>query len=223
MDLHDVLRRAVLDPASLLADPPGQHLEAAAGRTIYFAGDPSDQVYLLLEGQVCCTLGDESPRPVLFLQAPALFGDGAVLAQSVARENVVALTPTRLVAVAATEFLSAYGKQPELTLLLARDLAERNSQSLATLELQLLALPERILALLLTLYPDDGDIELLAADFASLTGATTKSVSKAIAKLKAESLIEETSDRRVVLNRELAAQRHLPELPGLYHQLALTR
>jgi CRP-like cAMP-binding protein len=161
----------------------GPALRARSGQEIFAEGDPSDTVFILVEGQVALTVatpgGEPAERNTLLLRAPALFGDRDVLSENGCLEGARCLVPARLLALDAADFRAEWAADPELRKVLARDLARRYTAAILLQRLQELPLPSR-LPLLQAAAPREWP-PLTPAMLALLANATSKSISRALA------------------------------------------
>src|SRR5688572_30330115 len=67
-------------PPELWESWSGAAVQTRADQQVYEAGDPADDLYLLLEGSLCVRTGVEQRQIALVLDAPALWGDVELLA-----------------------------------------------------------------------------------------------------------------------------------------------
>src|SRR5687767_6643164 len=90
--LLDILRTLSSEPRGGV--PAGRSLRTKVGQALYFQGDPSDAVYVLVAGEVrlSVSLGEETqPQITLLCQAPTVLGDRDLLAGVPSREHVLCL------------------------------------------------------------------------------------------------------------------------------------
>jgi len=185
MDTLSALRgilAGTLDP-SVIGGLRG--LRARQGQTIFDEGDPSDAIYLLIEGRVRTLVSQgqgDGTHTTALLRAPALFGDRDLLLEREAAETAVCLSASRLYAWESGHFLERWRAEPELQRWLSRDLAARYAASLELTALQLSSLA----ALVRALWADaeaNGEPRPSAGELALVTGAAHKSVQRAISSL----------------------------------------
>jgi CRP-like cAMP-binding protein len=161
----------------------GAGLRARRAQEIYSQGDPADTVYVLIEGEVTLTVGPSSDRGqrernTLLLRAPAILGDRDVLTSKVYLEGARCLTPARVLAWEAHEFLDCWRTDAVFQAALSLDLAHRYARSIALRAMDALPLETRIPHLL-------GAAGLNRTDTATeylelLFNTTAKSISRAL-------------------------------------------
>lgn len=167
-------------------------LRARQGQTIFDEGDPSDAVYLLLEGRVRTLVSQGqggATHTTGLLSAPALFGDRDLLLGREATETAVCLASSRLLAWESASFLGFWQADPEAQRWQTKDLAARYARSLELTALQLSSLGAFIAAL----WADaetNGQPRPQAAELAAITGAAHKSVLRAISGLDPAAALE---------------------------------
>lgn len=197
MKLAEAIRRAIEHRHLELTTLAGA-VRARRGQIVFHERDPADTVYLLLEGMVEALITGADPetneRPVLLLEAPAVFGDREILSETNALETMRCLTPVQLLTFSAERFLEEWTSDADLRERLARDLAMRYSRSLALAALQLAPLRDRILGFLLFL---EGRSEIFsnpARSLSALVGANEKTVSRMLLRLREEGAVIEAED-----------------------------
>src|SRR5688572_22112201 len=92
----------------------GPALRIRRGQAVFHEGDPSDAIYLLIEGEMRMFVArpdDGDERTTLLLRAPAIFGDRDLLAEGPARESAAALTPARLAIFEHERFFEAWSER----------------------------------------------------------------------------------------------------------------
>lgn len=181
------IRADVPTALDLAISSGAQHLRARLGQTIFYEGDPSDAVYVLIEGEVRSFVSraeDTNAKTTLLLRAPALFGDRDVLTGTSARETTVCLTPSRLLSWPSDTFFEAWTADTNLRSLVAQDLAARYTRTLELAALQLSPLVDFVQAVLRDRELRGDHARPKAADLAPITGAAPKTVARALARLR---------------------------------------
>lgn len=191
-------------------------LRVRAGQSVLFEDDPSDAVYLLVDGhlQFSMSRGNEGSAHVTHLaQGPCLFGDRDLLGGRPAQESVMALDAARVLRFPADDFLAAWGQDAHFAHWCIADMNHRFAQSLQVGRWSGLVLPLR-LALYLRAHPAPNSAAWLSA----VTGAQEKSVLRALASLrKDERLVEDPASGALVVNEaRLEADIDLPPLRPLW-------
>ncbi len=103
-----------------------QHLRAqsvAPGGIISVRGEPATAMYFIVSGEVQIRLQDR----VLQMSAGEFFGERALLQEQVRRATVIAVKPTRLLALSAEDFASLTDKYPKLRERIQQEAAPHNS------------------------------------------------------------------------------------------------
>jgi len=208
--------------AALGGEIEAQSLRAKKGQLVFHRGDPSDSIYLLVEGEVRSFIpsshAESREQTSLLSRGPALLGDRDILAGISARESVVCLTPARFLAWDAEHLVRGFSESEALRGVLARDLATRYARALEQAALQQAPLPHRLAMLLWALQGmETPSIPLLAI----LAGATPKSITRARAQLRESGVLQASG----VDGRELdlsAIEAMGIDAPGpLFHSLEL--
>jgi CRP/FNR family cyclic AMP-dependent transcriptional regulator len=178
--LLDALRAASADqpPAS------GKRLRAREGQALFHDGDPSDEVYLLVSGEVrLAVVGKgEGERTTLLCRAPALVGDRDLLADTPAREAGLCLTACELYLFGRAQLFAELKHDP-LRAWLHRDLAVRYVRSLELQRLSAHTLTYRVAAFL----RDAAERQVAAPGtryLCSVLGATDKAVLRSLSSLR---------------------------------------
>jgi CRP-like cAMP-binding protein len=155
----------------------GRALRVKRRQVVFHEGDPSDGVYLLIEGEVRTFAGtDDAERTTSLLRAPALFGDRDAIAGVDAQDGASALLPSRLLVFDRADLDALVAADAAFVL---RDLAERGARAAALASLAMLPIADRVLRI-----ASDAaaipDLDYLA----DIAGATPKSISRAVAELR---------------------------------------
>jgi CRP/FNR family cyclic AMP-dependent transcriptional regulator len=104
----------------LLADVDGRSFKA--GETIFRAGDPADEAFVVQSGTVEIRVGD---RVVETLSEHGIFGEMALIDEGPRSATVVAVTDAKLVPVGQKQFLFLVRETPYFALNVMRVLARR--------------------------------------------------------------------------------------------------
>jgi CRP-like cAMP-binding protein len=184
------------NPRDLWDSWPGVSLRTRSDQQVYEAGDPADDVYLLLDGSLIVRTGEDQRQVALVLEAPAMWGDIELLAAAPLRAasldavGVACLLrfdlPALLAARSKTSFLEWH----------ERDLAERLHRMLLSGSGAWAPLERRLLHLLRVFA---GREERLAPErLARMTGASLKAVQRALRKIEQEAATEAASPESFV-------------------------
>jgi len=129
LQAHDLF--AGLDPVRLevlafTAERPG----FAAGETLFEAGDPADDAYLILEGEgvMLAHVGEEAPggaRRALRLDRGDLIGETALFQEGLRRSTVRAASPMQTLKISRYLFQRLMEEFPEMAGAVARALSAR--------------------------------------------------------------------------------------------------
>jgi NTE family protein len=77
--------------------PELDELQYGAGDTVFREGDPGDGLYLIRRGSVGVSVGSsDQPRIVAVLDAPAYFGEMALLSDAPRSATILALRPLQV-------------------------------------------------------------------------------------------------------------------------------
>ena len=115
---------SAVDLARLVPDLEEYHF--APGEAVFCEGDPSDGLYLIRAGTAEVTVTEEGEaQTVTVLEAPAHFGEGALLTDEPRSTTVIAATPLAVWKLPRERFTSLVDDHPHLALRLAEELAER--------------------------------------------------------------------------------------------------
>ncbi|MEZ4272132.1 MAG: Crp/Fnr family transcriptional regulator [Myxococcota bacterium] len=195
--LTDVLQRLLAGAVGqdeLWRSHRGQAVRIGAGKIVYHQSDPSDAVYLLVDGELRAFVGEGSEtKTTLLLRAPAVFGDRDVLVGEHAAESVVSLGASRLFIWQAQSFEAEFTSNALLRQVLWDDMARRYTRSLELGLLQLSTVDVRIAA---TTHEASGHQESMPIEYmAMIWGISTRSVARALANLRRAPGIEQEQQR----------------------------
>lgn len=156
-------------------------------------GDQSDSLYVVLSGKVKVFLSDEEGKEVtLNVQGEGeYFGELALLDSAPRSASVVTMEATRLAVISKSGFEECMKKNPEISLIISRNLARRlrelseNVRSLALMDVY-----GRVARTLLEMAEDEGKEgkkvirqKLTQRDIASMVGASREMVSRILRDL----------------------------------------
>ena len=190
-------------PEELLADlVENGHVRTYRSHSyVTMQGDPSDDVFMLLEGKLEVSTVSPESRPQLhtLLEPVRLFGELGVLAGTERSASVLCLEDSRIWVLGRERFMSLVGSEPSMALGLLGAMArqvlskEAIADDLVWLDLRG-RLAKRLLELATTPESDGPPVvpPITQADLASLCGVTRESVSKTLTSF----------DRRGLLRRE---------------------
>ena len=196
---------------------------AKPGELILDFGDPSGEVFFILGGAVQVLLRTSEGKEFLFgeIQEGGCFGELSAIDGQARSANVTARTAARLCIVTGSAFLDAVFASPPLCLNLLRLLTQRlreNGERL--LEIATLPIRQRLALTLCRLArPRKGSMEMMIISpplthqvLAILIGARREAVSREMADMAAQGMIETTRSAIVILRPDLL--RKQPGLPG---------
>jgi CRP/FNR family transcriptional regulator, cyclic AMP receptor protein len=172
-------------------------------------GDPSTEVYLLLDGRLEISTASPESRSQLkaTLEPVRLVGELGVLAETERSASVLALEESRIWTLDRAAFVSFLEEQPSVALSLMRSLARQVLSKEATADdLVWLDLKGRLAKRLLQLAAPDasGEVAMVPpitqADLASLCGVTRESVSKTLTAFARRGLVRREGHRYALLD-----------------------
>jgi CRP/FNR family transcriptional regulator/CRP/FNR family cyclic AMP-dependent transcriptional regulator len=181
-------------------------------------GDPSDEVFMLLEGRLEVSTVSPEARPQLqtLLEPVRLFGELGVLAGLERTASVLCLEDARIWTLGREEFMSLVAAQPSMAVGLLQAMARQvlSKESMAD-DLVWLDLKGRLAKRLLQLATTSeagGPLvvpSITQADLASMCGVTRESVSKTLASFDRRGFVRREGRSYVLLDPE--ALRRLAE------------
>lgn len=180
-----------------------------AGSYVTMQGDPSSEVFMLLEGRLEIATSSSSSGSQLQgrLEPVRLFGELGVFAETERTASVLCLDEARIWVLEREAFISLVSEVPTLAIGLLRAFArqviakETSADDLAWLDLK-----GRLAKRLLQLARDDGPDGVPAvppisqADLASLCGVTRESVSKTLAGFGRRGIVRRDGRRYLLLD-----------------------
>ncbi len=170
----------------------------APGQTVLEAGDPTQEVFFIAEGEVRFVTRSPGGHEIILneMAAGGFFGEIGAIDGGPRSAGVVALTRTRICAIAAAPFMTFALSTPEASRhvmrLLARLVREKDER---LLELTVLPVRARLIALLLRLArPRDGGGRAVSPprphhELAARIGTRREVVSRTISALQREGMI----------------------------------
>jgi len=227
MDPKEILSRLTGHP--MLADLEPNILDAVirssklvhfrAKRTLLKEGDPSDQVYYLLEGAVRVYHREKGGNEVLvkLFRGPALFGEMEVIAERPFLEYVTTLEPSDILLIPAKIFRKLVNTQKQLAVELVHDLAARlciathNEKALAFCDVD-----TRLANLLLDYAAIAGEptdtgvritVRLTQESMAHDLGVSRKSLVRALGKLQKQKVLKKHEGRYEILDADALTKR----------------
>jgi len=190
------------------------HTRSYGKNTIIISeGDLSDALYLVDEGKVKIYISDEDGREMLLniLEGGDYFGELSLIDQSPRSASAMTMTDTRLSMIAARDFRTVLGENPEIALKLITELAGRMRNLTQTVRrLALLDVYGRVTTTLLSLATEvDGtrrvEPKLTQQEIANMVGASREMVSRILKDLKTGGYLEIGKDA-IVIRKQLPAK-----------------
>lgn len=122
------------DPLAYL--PCSTILEYRKGQTVYSQEQPSNSIYLVIDGKVkVCRLADDGRQVVVDIYQPdEFFGESAFLGLPQRTEMAIALEPTKLMTWTTSEIEELATRRPKLALALVQLLVHRSIEFGARIE-----------------------------------------------------------------------------------------
>jgi hypothetical protein len=183
-------------PRDLWESWSGVSLRTRADQQVYEAGDPADDIYLLLDGSLIVRTGEDQRQVSLVLEAPALWGDVELLAAASVRAASLDAVGVACLLRFDLESLHAARSKPGFLEWHDRDLAQRLHRMLLSGSGVWAPLERRLLHLLRVFA---GREERIAPErLAKMTGASLKAVQRALKKIEQESASEPASPESFV-------------------------
>ena len=185
----------------------------AAEQTIYFEGDPGENLHLVASGKVKLTRLASSGREVLLdiLQGGEYFGHFAIASQPGYSETAVAQTDCCILQISAQNFETVMNRYPEVTMKVLKAVGQRLEESQEIIkQLSVYTVEERIAATLIRVARKLGEqkqtgmliqIPFSRQDLAAMTGTTVETVSRVMSRFSTEGLI--STGRRWVVLRDI--------------------
>lgn len=187
--------RRLLDATELLAELPEEMRVSLAekgtehildkGDLLFQQGDPSDTLFVVLDGQVAVATRSNDGREslVAVLESGGVFGDMGMFDGEPRSADARALDDSRVLGIPYTDVRAALEARPELLWVVARVLAQRlRATDEALADAVFLDVPARTAKRLLELAGDSDavDVPMTQEDLAGLVGASRERVNKAL-------------------------------------------
>jgi CRP/FNR family cyclic AMP-dependent transcriptional regulator len=182
--------------------------------TIIRAGDPTDMLYVVINGRVKVLLSDDQGREVILsLLGPGeVFGEMGLLDDSPRSANVVTQEPCELLSISKADFKRSLAENSELSLMVMRGLVKRLREADRKIgSLALMDVYGRVARLLLEMAEDiDGEKvvvkKLSKQDIAKMIGASREMVSRVMKDLQLGGYLEVRGRSIVLRNNMLLAE-----------------
>ena len=189
---------------------------ARAGERLLSAGQPAEQFYLILEGQVkVFRLSPKGDEQILHLYGPGkTFGEAAVWTGGKFPANAEAVTDGRLLAVRRQVIGQLITRDPETALGMLAGLSDKLQEFAALIDdLSLKEVPARLAGVLLAESKRAGaftfELTQTKRQLAARIGTVAETLSRALKKLEEAGLIEVTGKQIAIL--DVAGLRELYE------------
>jgi len=182
--------------------------------TIIGAGDPTDSLYIVINGRLKVLMSDEQGREVILsLLGPGeFFGEMGLLDDSPRSASVVTQEPCDLLSISKTDFKRSLMENFELSLMVMRGLVKRLREADRKIgSLALMDVYGRVARLLLEMAEDiEGEKvivkKLSKQDIAKMIGASREMVSRVMKDLQLGGYIEVRGRSVVLHNNVLLAE-----------------
>jgi len=190
--------------------------------TVFSEGDPSDWLYIVVEGRVKITkVSHEGKEIILEIIEPGdFFGGIAVLRGFPYPANAVAMEDANLLKVSKANLLRILDRFPPVMNFMAQNIGDRMKDFQENLKnIALERVEMRIASLLLKLAERTGgggiDIRLTKQDIADMVGTTVETAIRTMSRFRKLGLIEEKKGRIAIKDPEGLASRsgHRPARP----------
>jgi CRP/FNR family cyclic AMP-dependent transcriptional regulator len=174
--------------------------------TIIGAGDPTDSLYIVINGRLKVLMSDEQGREVILsiLGPGEFFGEMGLLDDSPRSASVVTLEPCELLSISKTDFKRSLAENFDLSLMVMRGLVRRLREADGKIgSLALMDVYGRVARLLLDMAEDVGGEKVVVKklskqDIAKMIGASREMVSRVMKDLQLGGYIE-ARGRSIVL------------------------
>jgi len=189
---------------------------------VFFQGEPSDSLYMLLKGSVKVTCAsEEGAEKIVDILGPGeIFGELAMLDGHPRSATVTTCEPTEMASISRKDFRNFASSRPEILWKLMESLCERiRKTSGSMLEMSSKEVPYRLLSALHQLTEKHGqlaadgsclvDMKVGAQDLAAMVGANREVVSRLLHKFEADGLIELGKNKKLIVPQPAALARAL--------------
>ena len=194
----------------------------APDTAVFFQGDPSDCLYMLLKGSVKVTQASEDGREKLLdiLGPGEIFGEFAMLDGHPRSATVTTCEPTQLGSISHREFREFVSTRPEILWKVMDALCERiRKTSTSMLELSSREVPYRLLAALNQLAEKYGQVaadgsclisgKFGVKDLVAMVGSSREVVSRLLHQYQERGLIELGENKQIIIPDQAALTRAL--------------
>ncbi len=226
------LPRAAADGLAARFAPRMRWAEFAPGQSVVDFEDASTDVFFIAAGQVRIAVRTQGGQELILEDLPAggFFGDMAAIDGAARSAAVTALNRSRIGRLPGAEFLRMVSETPELAQRLMRILVQRlRLMNERMLDLTSLDIRHRLYAELLRLaVPGTGCTRVISPPpmqhiLASRIGARREPVSREIAQLIREGLVERTRGALVIVQPAAISERIANARQGTHWPLVLSR
>jgi CRP/FNR family transcriptional regulator, cyclic AMP receptor protein len=189
---------------------------------VFFQGEPSDSLYMLLKGSVKVTgASEEGAEKILDILGPGeIFGELAMLDGHPRSATVTTCEPTEMASISRKDFQTFVASRPEILWKLMESLCERlRKTSGSMLEMSSKEVPYRLLAALHQLTEKYGQVapdgtclislKFGVQDLAAMVGSNKEVVSRLLRQYEADGLIELGKDKKIIVPDPAALARAL--------------
>jgi CRP/FNR family cyclic AMP-dependent transcriptional regulator len=193
-----------------------------ADAAVFFQGEPSDSLYMLLKGSVKIKwASEEGVEKIVDILGPGeIFGELAMLDGHPRSATVTTCEPTEMASISRKDFEQFVAPRPEILWRLTESLCERiRKTSGSMLEMTSREVPYRLLSALHQLVEKYGQIaadgscllnlKVGVQDLAAMVGANRDVVSRLLHKYEADGLIELGKNNSLIVSRPAALARAL--------------
>ena len=170
----------------------------ARNAKIIGAGDPTDSLYIVINGRLKVLMGDEQGREVILsiLGPGEFFGEMGLIDDSPRSASVVTLEPCELLTISKADFKRSLAENSDLSMMVMRGLVKRLREADQKIgSLALMDVYGRVARLLLEMADDvDGEKvvvkKMSKQDIAKMIGASREMVSRVMKDLQLGGYIE---------------------------------
>ena len=174
------------------------------------AGDPTDSLYIVLNGRLKVLMSDDQGREVILsiLKPGEFFGEMGLLDDSPRSASVLTIEPCELLSISKTDFKCTLSENFDLSLMVMRGMVKRLREADAKIgSLALMDVYGRVARLLLDMSEEvDGQTvvakKLPKQDIAKMIGASREMVSRVMKDLQLGGYIE-VRGRTIVLRKNI--------------------
>lgn len=178
--------------------------------TVIQAGDRTDNIYLILTGELTVQISDQEGREVILslLKPGEMFGEMGVMDDNPRSATVISTQPCDLVVIAKEDFKRCLAENLEVSLSIIHGLVKRLREADRKIEsLALIDVYGRVARLLLEMAETQDGRKVVTRritrqDIAKTVGASREMVSRVMRDLQSRGLIEEV-DGCIWLSREI--------------------